>query len=260
MSMLPAVAVAICAGRSSRRRLQRRERARVATDRATPATHPVLHSRRDRPRRCSAARRSDDPNGPRPSRSSASPVTGTSRSRPSPRFDLAVQTINFPVGAQSGWHSHPGPVFIIVESGDDEVLRVGRSDVHADREDRGTGVPRHGRARAHRAERERGAGAERRDVFRAAGRGAADRPAESGELSVLTPSPVDPSPLYENRHWTSGGGSGLRTTDRHSHLRCGHHFTQPHADDRVGLFFAWPDKSPGLSLIPHNPEGLLKPG
>ncbi|MEO5588135.1 MAG: hypothetical protein ABIS03_01015 [Gemmatimonadaceae bacterium] len=34
-----------------------------------------------------------------------------------PGFDLAVQTINFAVGANSGWHRHPGPVFIQVTSG-----------------------------------------------------------------------------------------------------------------------------------------------
>lgn len=34
-----------------------------------------------------------------------------------PAFDLAVQTIAFPAGSHSGWHSHPGPVFIQVVSG-----------------------------------------------------------------------------------------------------------------------------------------------
>jgi hypothetical protein len=34
-----------------------------------------------------------------------------------PAFDLAVQTITFQPGGQSGWHSHPGPVFIQVTSG-----------------------------------------------------------------------------------------------------------------------------------------------
>jgi hypothetical protein len=34
-----------------------------------------------------------------------------------PAFDIAVQTINFDAGGQSGWHSHPGPVFIQVVSG-----------------------------------------------------------------------------------------------------------------------------------------------
>lgn len=34
-----------------------------------------------------------------------------------PSFDLAVQTITFAVNGQSGWHSHPGPVFIQVVSG-----------------------------------------------------------------------------------------------------------------------------------------------
>jgi hypothetical protein len=32
-------------------------------------------------------------------------------------FDLAVQSITFQPGSQSGWHSHPGPVFIQVVSG-----------------------------------------------------------------------------------------------------------------------------------------------
>jgi hypothetical protein len=35
-----------------------------------------------------------------------------------PGFDLAVQRITFPPGAQSGWHRHPGPVFILVKSGE----------------------------------------------------------------------------------------------------------------------------------------------
>ena len=34
-----------------------------------------------------------------------------------PAFDLAVQTILFQPGGNSGWHSHPGPVFIQVASG-----------------------------------------------------------------------------------------------------------------------------------------------
>jgi hypothetical protein len=32
-------------------------------------------------------------------------------------LDVAVQTIDFAPGGQSGWHSHPGPVFIQVVSG-----------------------------------------------------------------------------------------------------------------------------------------------
>src|SRR5690242_13843884 len=34
-----------------------------------------------------------------------------------PGFDLAVQKIVFPVGSSSGWHSHPGPVFIQIVYG-----------------------------------------------------------------------------------------------------------------------------------------------
>ena len=34
-----------------------------------------------------------------------------------PELDVAMQSINFPVGAQSTWHKHPGPVFIIVAQG-----------------------------------------------------------------------------------------------------------------------------------------------
>jgi hypothetical protein len=34
-----------------------------------------------------------------------------------PSFDLAVQSIVFQPGSQSGWHAHPGPVFIQVVSG-----------------------------------------------------------------------------------------------------------------------------------------------
>jgi len=34
-----------------------------------------------------------------------------------PAFDIAVQSIVFQPGSQSGWHRHPGPVFIQVVSG-----------------------------------------------------------------------------------------------------------------------------------------------
>ena len=34
-----------------------------------------------------------------------------------PALDVAVQSIAFPPGSQSSWHSHPGPVFISVVSG-----------------------------------------------------------------------------------------------------------------------------------------------
>ena len=34
-----------------------------------------------------------------------------------PKLDVAMQQINFPVGSQSTWHTHPGPVFIIVSQG-----------------------------------------------------------------------------------------------------------------------------------------------
>jgi hypothetical protein len=34
-----------------------------------------------------------------------------------PALDVAVQSIAFPDGSSSGWHSHPGPVFILVAKG-----------------------------------------------------------------------------------------------------------------------------------------------
>ena len=34
-----------------------------------------------------------------------------------PNLDIAVQVIDFAPGGQSGWHSHPGPVFISVVAG-----------------------------------------------------------------------------------------------------------------------------------------------
>jgi quercetin dioxygenase-like cupin family protein len=34
-----------------------------------------------------------------------------------PSLDVAVQTISFPAGSSSGWHRHPGPVFILVTKG-----------------------------------------------------------------------------------------------------------------------------------------------
>jgi quercetin dioxygenase-like cupin family protein len=34
-----------------------------------------------------------------------------------PNMMVAVQTIDFPVGSQSTWHFHPGPVFITVKQG-----------------------------------------------------------------------------------------------------------------------------------------------
>ena len=35
-----------------------------------------------------------------------------------PALDLAVQSIVFQPGSHSGWHSHPGPVFILVKTGE----------------------------------------------------------------------------------------------------------------------------------------------
>jgi quercetin dioxygenase-like cupin family protein len=35
-----------------------------------------------------------------------------------PALDIAVQRIVFQPGGQSGWHSHPGPVFISVVEGE----------------------------------------------------------------------------------------------------------------------------------------------
>jgi hypothetical protein len=34
-----------------------------------------------------------------------------------PALDVAMQSISFPAGSQSTWHTHPGPVFIIVAEG-----------------------------------------------------------------------------------------------------------------------------------------------
>jgi len=42
-----------------------------------------------------------------------------------PRLDVAMQQINFPAGSQSTWHTHPGPVFIIVSQG---TMRFYESD------------------------------------------------------------------------------------------------------------------------------------
>ena len=35
-----------------------------------------------------------------------------------PALDVAVQSIIFQPGQHSGWHSHPGPVFIVVKTGE----------------------------------------------------------------------------------------------------------------------------------------------
>ena len=102
-----------------------------------------------------------------------------------PAFDIAVQSILFQPGSQSGWHRHPGPVFIQVVSGtmtfyesDDPtctpIVRTagqGFLDVGDD---------------AHIARNETALPAtERRHLLRAAGRGAAHRRAEPGQLPVL---------------------------------------------------------------------------
>lgn len=34
-----------------------------------------------------------------------------------PSMDVGVQRVTFPVGTNSGWHSHPGPVFVRVQKG-----------------------------------------------------------------------------------------------------------------------------------------------
>lgn len=46
-------------------------------------------------------------------------ITGTwsAKVKAGPQLDVAVQSIVFNAGAQSGWHSHPGPVFIQVVKG-----------------------------------------------------------------------------------------------------------------------------------------------
>jgi hypothetical protein len=78
-----------------------------------------------------------------------------------PAIDLAVQSIVFQPGGQSGWHSHPGPVFIQVVSG---TMTFYESDDP-------TCSP---------IVRTAGQG-----YLRAPRRGASDRPAESGELPLL---------------------------------------------------------------------------
>jgi hypothetical protein len=42
-----------------------------------------------------------------------------------PALDVAMQSISFPAGSQSTWHTHPGPVFIIVAEG---TMRFYESD------------------------------------------------------------------------------------------------------------------------------------
>ena len=41
-----------------------------------------------------------------------------------PSFDMAVQSITFEVGGQSGWHRHPGPVLIQVTKGEMTFYRA----------------------------------------------------------------------------------------------------------------------------------------
>ena len=87
-----------------------------------------------------------------------------------PGFDLAVQIIDFPVGSQSTWHTHPGPGVHPGGYRGDIVLRVRRPHVYAASCEGAWGVPRLRRPRASRPQRVWGSGAERGDVLRASRR------------------------------------------------------------------------------------------
>jgi hypothetical protein len=61
-----------------------------------------------------------------------------------PALDVAVQSIVFQPGSQSGWHSHPGPVFISVVSGTMTFYEGDDPDCEPIVRHAGEGVPRHG--------------------------------------------------------------------------------------------------------------------
>ena len=93
--------------------------------------------------------------------------------------DVAVQTIVFQPGGQSGWHSHPGPVFITVKSGTMTFYHADDPTCTGIVKTAGQGFLDGGDNHAHIARNESGAPAENVDVYFAP-KGAAqrvDRPA-----------------------------------------------------------------------------------
>ncbi len=80
--------------------------------------------------------------------------------------DVVVQEVTVAVGGHSGWHTHPGPAFVLVKSG---RLALTRADGCTTRVfGPGEGFVR--RRRAHRAERGLRALRHHRDVHQRAGR------------------------------------------------------------------------------------------
>ena len=53
--------------------------------------------------------------------------------------DVVVRRHDYAIGSHTGWHSHPGPVFITVTQGELTYYQLRRSKLHAARRDAGHG-------------------------------------------------------------------------------------------------------------------------
>ena len=83
-----------------------------------------------------------------------------------PAFDIAVQTISFPPGSASGWHTHPGPVFIQVMSGTMTFYQSDDPTCSPQTRTQGRRLPRSRRAPAHRGESDERRRHDRRRLLR----------------------------------------------------------------------------------------------
>ena len=63
---------------------------------------------------------------PKLSTSAHQPTDLTSRSRQKDNTDIAVSNVVVAPGGSSGWHSHPGPVLVVVKTGTITFYRAGK--------------------------------------------------------------------------------------------------------------------------------------
>ena len=85
-------------------------------------------------------------------------------------IDIATQTITFQQGTDSGWHKHPGPVFVSVIAGTMTFYDSGDPGCSPVVVTAGHGFVESRAAHAHRTKRKRLAGYQRPNLLRAGGR------------------------------------------------------------------------------------------
>ena len=87
---------------------------------------------------------------------SSSPIDFQAKSKSD--MDVVIRKHDYVANSSTGWHMHPGPVFITVVSGQLTFYRLRRSDLHGARGDRRLWIRRH-RPGPYREERDQRAGA-----------------------------------------------------------------------------------------------------